>query len=172
MAGGIRPDLIGVAQPVGDNARPGLIDQDDEPVRNVGPPGLMARNVSRTDRDPNAILRVHGDEVGRRDRNAVHFRKKWLEESRPVQPPDPAIVAQVGNQERPTALQGNPVRAKIEGWRARAPRLSGAVRPHDRDAARPFRHEDIAGARRHHAFRPLETSAMPFECGDRDTPNH
>ena len=85
-AGRIRPDFVGVVQAVGDDARAVCVQQDDEPVADIGTPGLLARDEPSADRNPDTILLVDRDEVRRREAEPRRLRAPPESEA----PSDPA----------------------------------------------------------------------------------
>ena len=67
--------LVGETDAIGDDARAALVQQDDKAIGDRGVVGQGARPVSGRNRDPDSSLVVLGDEIGRRQVDAVDPRQ-------------------------------------------------------------------------------------------------
>ena len=99
---------------------------------------------------------------------AVDFEEDGGKLAGSLEPPDPSVVAQVRDQERAVGGQGDPVRTQVHRRRG-APRLCPAIAVNDRDAARPFRHEDVTVAGGEDALGAVQAGAVRFQRGQWNT---
>ncbi len=81
-------------------------------------------------------------EIRRRNRDAVDFEQPRCERAIPIEPPDSAGIAEIGDQERAVLVQRDAVGTQLESVRARARRAACRRR------ARPRRHRASRGRTR------------------------
>jgi hypothetical protein len=112
-AGGIRANLVGIVQAVGDNTGPELIRDHDEAIRDVLAPGVVPGRVAGTDRDPHPAAVVRVDEVRRRQRNAIDLGEKGYDRTVAMEPPDAATGSEIRDETRPIRQGRDTIRSQL-----------------------------------------------------------
>jgi hypothetical protein len=155
----VHRDLIGVAQPVGDDGRAARVDAHDEAVVAAAPVAQRARLQPGADGDPEAAGAVLDHEVGGRQVHAVRLLQPGPHLPVALQMEHPAVVlAQVRQQEAAVGPQRDAVGSQRDAVRpgARIERLA-AVGPQMGHAAAPVGAEQIARGRGQHTLGPHQT---------------
>ena len=149
--------LVGVAQPVGDDAGTASVDEHDEAVarRRRGTRG--ARNLARAHGDPHAVRSSSTTKlVGGSATPSTRLEQRPHAPSRASANTPPARFTQVREQEAAVAPQRDAVGAQwtaARELRAISAAAPSGRSPRRRRASRPCR---ARRARREHAFRPHE----------------
>lgn len=163
-AGGIEPNLIGIVQAVGNDARAALRDAGDEAIGDVGPPCELPRVSPRADGDPRAAIFIFNREVRRGQRHALDLREKGRDRAVRSERPDAAAIAELRDQEGSSGSERDSVRAQGD-WRIqREPGVDVTpVRSNDAHAAPPVGCDDVASRGGDHAFGSAQAGAYGYE---------
>ena len=167
FADGVGPALVGVVQPVGDDARAALVDEHDESVGDV----RTARRVAGAAAVVLTEIQVRpcssvGHVVGGRQGDAVDLdepRRERARRDRAARRRRRRRGSRCRNE--PSAFRAMPLGRSSTPSFAREPRVLRAVGADDRDAAAPVGHEHIACRRAEHALRAMQAASERFERG-------
>ena len=110
VSGGMHLDLICVSQAIRSNTRAPAVPHDDKPIARCRPVRQGAGFDPCTDGNPHAPGRIGKNEIRRWQRDRIDLGQKCVQVTRGRQPPDAALVTQIGKQEV-AALSRKPLRS-------------------------------------------------------------